>query len=213
MMFLMKKSLNHAEMINSKEKRLKVCAWLALGLGLAQLAITLTAWLLTAAWPEEFTRSFLSAEGIRWLFGKFQENLATPALVWLVVCSIAWGAYRESRIWDYDRREYRQRFAMGVAIFEGVMSVLVMLLLTMLPHAILLNVMGGLFPSSFSHSIIPYVAISVTIACCSFGLISGRVHGIEGVFAVLTSGIERLAPLFVLYVLGTQLYYSILYLM
>lgn len=200
-------------MKNSKDKRLKVYAWITLVLGLAQLAIMLAAWLLTAAWPEDFTRSFLSAEGIRWFFGKFQDNLASPVLVWLVVCGIAWGCYRESHIWDYDRREYWQRFAMGVAVFELAMSVLVMMALTMLPHAILLNVMGGLFPSSFSHSIIPYCAITVTIACCSFGLISGRIHGIEGVFRMLTSGIERTAPFYVIYVLGAQLLYSILYLM
>ena len=187
--------------------RQKVLAYVALALGLAQIGIMLTAWLLTAAWPEDFTRSFLSAEGVRWFFGKFQTNLASPVLVWLLVCSIAWGAYRQSHIREYDRREYRQRFAMGGMVFE-----LSLLALTMLPHAILLNVMGGLLPSSFSQSIIPYCAFSVTFACCSFALISGRVKGVEGVFRMLTSGIESAAPLFVIYVFATQLICSILYL-
>ncbi|HRM57443.1 MAG TPA: ABC transporter substrate-binding protein, partial [Prevotella sp.] len=155
-------------MSNIMANRQKVLAYVALALGLAQIGIMLTAWLLTAAWPEDFTRSFLSAEGVRWFFGKFQTNLASPVLVWLLVCSIAWGAYRQSHIREYDRREYRQRFAMGVTMFELTLAVLVMLALTMLPHAILLNVMGGLLPSSFSQSIIPYCAFSVTLACCSF---------------------------------------------
>ena len=199
-------------MSNIMANRQKVLAYVALALGLAQIGIMLTAWLLTAAWPEDFTRSFLSAEGVRWFFGKFQTNLASPVLVWLLVCSIAWGAYRQSHIREYDRREYRQRFAMGVTMFELTLAVLVMLALTMLPHAILLNVMGGLLPSSVSQSIIPYCAFSVTFACCSFALISGRVKGVEGVFRMLTSGIESAAPLFVIYVFATQLICSILYL-
>lgn len=199
-------------MSNIMANRQKVLAYVALALGLAQIGIMLTAWLLTAAWPEDFTRSFLSAEGVRWFFGKFQTNLASPVLVWLLVCSIAWGAYRQSHIREYDRREYRQRFAMGVTMFELTLAVLVMLALTMLPHAILLNVMGGLLPSSFSQSIIPYCTFSVTFACCSFALISGRVKGVEGVFRMLTSGIESAAPLFVIYVFATQLICSILYL-
>ena len=199
-------------MSNIMANRQKVLAYVALALGLAQIGIMLTAWLLTAAWPEDFTRSFLSAEGVRWFFGKFQTNLASPVLVWLLVCSIAWGAYRQSHIREYDRREYRQRFAMGVTMFELTLAVLVMLALTMLPHAILLNVMGGLLPSSFSQSIIPYCVFSVTFACCSFALISGRVKGVEGVFRMLTSGIESAAPLFVIYVFATQLICSILYL-
>ena len=43
-------------------------------------------------------------------------------------------------------------------------------------------------------------------------LISGRVKGVEGVFRMLTSGIESAAPLFVIYVFATQLICSILYL-
>ena len=189
----------------------KILAWTALALGVGQIAIMLTAWLLTAAWPEYFTRSFLSAEGVRWFFGKFQSNLASPVLVWLVVCSIAYGAYRCSRIQKYDKREYRQRFAMGVAVFELSVFVLVMLALTVLPHAILLNVMGTLIPSSFTQSIIPYCAFVITVVCCSFGLISGQVNGVEGVFRMLVCGIEYGAPYFVIYVFAAQLFYSILY--
>lgn len=189
----------------------KILAWTALALGVGQIAIMLTAWLLTAAWPEYFARSFLSAEGVRWFFGKFQSNLASPVLVWLVVCSIAYGAYRRSRIQEYDKREYRQRFAMGVAVFELSVFVLVMLALTVLPHAILLNVMGTLIPSSFTQSIIPYCAFVITVVCCSFGLISGQVNGVEGVFRMLVCGIEYGAPYFVIYVFAAQLFYSILY--
>lgn len=193
------------------KNRSRFLAWTALALGLGQIAIMLTAWLLTAAWPEDFTRSFLSAEGVRWFLGKFQSNLASPVLVWLLVCSIAYGAYQSSHICEYDKREYRQRFAMGVAVFELSVFVLAMFALTMLPHAILLNVMGTLIPSSFTQSIIPYTAFAITVVCCSFGVISGKVNGVEGVFRMLVSGIEWGAPYFVIYVFAAQLFYSILY--
>lgn len=153
-------------------KKMKVFSYLALGLGVAQILLMLTSWLLTAAMPEDYNRSLLSSEGIRWFFGQFQDHLASPVLVWLVLGGIAYGAFCRSGIVHYKPDEYRQRFAMGVASFELGVFVIIMLALTLLPHAILLNVMGGLFPSSFTQSIIPYTAFAVTVVCCSFGVIS-----------------------------------------
>lgn len=192
---------------------MKCLAWTTLVLTIAQVALVLASWVITAAWPEDFTRSLLSAEGIRWFFGNFQGNLASPVLVWLVVCSIAYGMYVASRIRHYNAAEYRQRFAMGVAHFEFWVFLVLMLVLTLVPHAILLNVLGGLFPSSFSRSIIPYVAFAVTFICGSFGLISGTIQGVEGIFLAMSKGIAWGAPLFVVYVLAAQFIYSVLYLL
>ena len=50
-------------------------AWVALLLGVGQVVLILTSWLLTAAMPENFPRSLLSAEGIRWFFGRFVGNV------------------------------------------------------------------------------------------------------------------------------------------
>lgn len=173
----------------------------------------LASWLLTAAWPEYFSRSLLSAEGIRWFFGQFQYNLASPVLVWLVVGSMGGGMFVASRISEYNHQEYRHRFAMGVAGFVLGVLVLVMLALTLLPHAILLNVMGGLIPSSFTQSIIPYLAFSLTVVCGSYGLISGNIKGAEGIFRALRLGMVMGAPYFILYVFAAQLFYSIRYLL
>lgn len=194
-------------------KRLKIFAWVGLVLGVAQILLMLTSWLLTAAMPDVFVRSLLSAEGIRWFLGQFQSNMASPLLVWLVLCSIAHGAYRRSGISRYNHHEYRQRFAMGVACFGFVLLLLIMLALTLLPHAILLNVMGGLFPSSFTQCIIPYCAFVCTVVCCSFGVMSGKMKGVVGIFEALTSGIAWGAPSFVLYILAAQLYYSLSFLL
>ncbi len=179
---------------------------------IGQVVLMLTSWLLTAAWPEKFSRSLLSAEGIRWFFGQFQNNLASPVLVWLVVGSMACGMFVASRISYYNHQEYRHRFAMGVASFVFWGFILMLLALTLFPHAILLNVMGGLFPSSFTQSIIPYLSFAVTVVCGSYGLISGSIKGMLGVFNALKLGIALGAPYFVLYVFAAQLFFSICYL-
>lgn len=193
-------------------KKMKVFSYLALGLGVAQILLMLTSWLLTAAMPEDYNRSLLSSEGIRWFFGQFQDNLASPVLVWLVLGAIAYGAFCRSGIVHYKPDEYRQRFAMGVASFELGVFVIIMLALTLLPHAILLNVMGALFPSSFTQSIIPYTAFAVTVVCCSFGVISDNLKGVEDIFRSMSYGISKASPLIVLYVFAAQLFYSVLYL-
>lgn len=184
-------------------------AWVAVGLCVAQVLLILASWLLTAAMPETFTHSLLSAEGIRWFFGQFIENMASEMLVWLVLISIVWGVVNKSGIMHYDNKEYRQRIAMRLVVLEGLVSVAVMLGLTIVPHAILLNVMGSLFPSSFSASLIPYGCLSFSVMSVSFGLISGTMKGVVEVFDGLTCGIGRLAPLYIIYVLGMQLYKSI----
>lgn len=209
-----KNQMNHREHLDSKGRmRRKILAWTALVLGVGQITLMLASWLMTAAWPEDYTRCLLSAEGIRWFFGHFQDNLASPVLVWLVVGSIAYGSLVKSGILRYDAKEYRQRFALGVANFELGVFVVIMLVLTLLPHAILLNVMGGLVPSSFTQSIVPYCSFAVTVITCSFGVVSGNIVGVEGIFRAMTSGVAWAAPLLVLYVLAAQLVYSIVYLM
>lgn len=119
-------------------------AWVALLLGVGQVVLILTSWLLTAAMPESFPRSLLSAEGIRWFFGRFVGNVESPLLVWLLLFSFMLGALQHSGILHYRSSEYRQRIAMRLALFEGIFFLLLILALVLVPHAILLNVMGAL---------------------------------------------------------------------
>lgn len=191
----------------------KVVAYLALALAFLLLLLILASWLITAAMPEVFSRSLLSAEGIRWFFGQFSSNLASPLLVWLLLASVAYGAVCESGIRQINRAEYRQRIAFRLVLLELCGFLAIILLLTMKPHAILLNVMGGLFPSSFSRSIIPYVCFSVVVMSISYGVLSCRLKTVEDVFRILTAGIRSCAPLFLLYILASQLYYSVEYIL
>lgn len=190
----------------------KLMAWVALLLGVGQVVLILTSWLLTAAMPESFPRSLLSAEGIRWFFGRFVGNVESPLLVWLLLFSFMLGALQYSGILHYRSSEYRQRIAMRLALFEGIFFSLLILALVLVPHAILLNVMGGLLPSSFSASIVPYCCFSLMVMSVSFGVMSDRMKGVASVYEALVSGVGKMGGLLLIYVIGAQLYHSIIFL-
>ena len=179
---------------------------------LAQIVLVLASWLITAAMPDVFPRSLLSPEGIRWFFGTFTANLQSPWLVWLLLISIAWGTLRTSGLLNYDHRVYRQRNALRLVCLEFALFIGVMLLLTLIPHAILLNVMGGYASSSFSRSILPYICFMIIVMALSFGVISQRLNGIEAMGEAMADGIRLSAPLFIIYILVIQLYSSVDYL-
>lgn len=190
----------------------KICAYAMFLLALAQIVLVLMSWLITAAMPDAFPRSMLSPEGIRWFFGSFTENLESPWLVGLLLICIAWGTLQTSGLLHFDRTIYRHRNAFKLVLIELVLFIAVILLLTIVPHAILLNVMGGIEASSFSRSILPYICFSVIVMSLSFGAVSNRLQGIEAMGESLSEGIQSAAPYFVIYILVNQLYSSIEYL-
>lgn len=187
-------------------------AWLAFLLAVGQVLLILASWLLTAAMPDSFSRSLLSAGGIRWFFGRFVDNIESPLLVWLLLLSFVYGVVDHSGILHYKASEYRQRIAMRLALFEGIFFILLMLALVMAPHAILLNVMGGLFPSSFSASLVPYCCFSLMVMSVSYGVMSDRMKNVVSVYEALVSGTGKLGGLLLIYVIGAQLYHSIIFL-
>ncbi len=190
----------------------RICAYAMLLLALAQIVLVLLSWLITAAMPEAFPRSMLSPEGIRWFFGSFTENMESPWLVGLLLICIAWGTLQTSGLLHFDRTIYRHRNALRLVLIELVLFVAVILLLTVVPHAILLNVMGGIEASSFSRSILPYICFAIIVMSLSFGAVSNRLQGIEAMGESLSEGIRMAAPYFVIYILANQLYSSIEYL-
>ena len=100
---------------------------IALTLVLAQLLLMLGSWLWSAALPLSGVRSMLSGEGIRWFLGHFAEIVASPVLVWLLLLAMAYGAVVRSR---------------GVSVVFLVIYVGIVLLLTVVPHAVLLSASG-----------------------------------------------------------------------
>ena len=190
----------------------RICGYAMFLLILAQIILVLASWLITAAMPDVFPRSLLSPEGIRWFFGTFTANLQSPWLVWLLLISIAWGTLRASGLLNYDHKVYRQRNALRLVCLEFVLFIGVMLLLTLIPHAILLNVMGGYASSSFSRSILPYICLMIIVMAQSFGVVSQRLKSIEAMGEAMADGVRLSAPLFIIYILVIQLYSSVDYL-
>lgn len=181
---------------------------------IAELALILLSWILSAAGVEG-VRSLLSGEGVRWFVGDFARMVASPLLTWLLLLMIAVGTFLRSglsSLW-HERRpriiSYRDRTAFRVSLVLLMAYITAILLLTVVPHAVLLSASGSLFPSPFSRSLIPFVAFGITLVSIAFGLISGRMQSLSDILAALTYGIQRFAPLLILYIFCIQLYQSL----
>ena len=183
---------------------------IALGLFAAQLLLMLVSWLLSAAFPTSGYHSLLSSEGLRWFLGHFVDRLSTPLLVWLVLLSLAYGVLRHSGLLHYGR-SFRERQALLMTLLFLVVIVAVIVLLSAVPHAVLLSATGRLFPSPFSQSLVPVVAFSVTLLSAFYGMVSGNLETLPRVYDALLDGIRRAAPLLLFYILLMQIYESLCY--
>ena len=180
---------------------------------LAETLLVILSWLLSAM-RLSGVRSLLSGEGIRWFIGDFATVLASPLLVWLVLLLIAFGSLQKSGLtslvpYRSSLITYRDRIAIRVSLAFLIIYLIIISLLTLLPHAILLSASGQLFPSAFSRSLVPLVAFGVCLVSVTFGYVSGRFRSLSDVLSALSFGIEKGAPLFILYILLIQFYQSL----
>ena len=191
----------------------------AIFLLMAELLLFILSWLLSAT-RMEGVRSLLSSEGIRWFFGSFTEIVASPLLVWLLLGLCAWGCIQRSgllslftsspfHLFTLSPLTYREKVALRVSLVFLVIYVVMIALLTLMPHAILLSATGSLFPSAFSRSLVPIIAFGLCLVSITFGLVSGRLRDIGDTFAALSSGIAQGAPLIILYLFMIQFYESL----
>ena len=104
-----------------------------------------------------------------------------------------------------------QRMALRVVGIELIVLLVAIVLLTAIPHAVLLSVTGSLWPSSFSASIIPIVTFIVSICSITYGLISGKLKTNADVYHALTIGPAQCAFILPLYILIVQLVQSALF--
>lgn len=190
-----------------------MAGWAIIILCVAQVLLILVSWLVTAAYPESSIRSMLGSEGIRWFFGHFVNNILSSVLVWIIIIGIAYGAFYSSGLLGVLRHPrkitLRQRLAMQLVIAEFILVVVVVCLLTLMPHAVLLSVTGHLFPSSFTISLIPVLAFSVCVFSVSYGIVTGRIQTASDLVYVFSCGIVKISPIFLLYILGTTLWTSL----
>ena len=178
----------------------------------AECVLVIVSWLLSAA-RLEGVRSMLSTEGIRWFFGNFSNIIASPLLAWLLLALIAGGSLQQSGVVGHFSRKgeasFRHRLALRVAGVFLALYVLVICMLTLMPHAILLSVKGYLFPSAFSRSLVPIVCFGVTLFSVVYGIISGQKQKGEDVLDILSYGLRQGAPLIIIYIFAIQFYASL----
>lgn len=179
-------------------------------LALAQVLLVPVSWLISTATPSADVRSLLSSEGIRWFIGSFTGNVCNPLLLWVVLLGMALGVLRGCGIIGCRTRSLRTRYALWMAGLTLVAIVVVVVLLTCLPHAILLNSTGHLWPGIFSRSLVPMVALTVMAVTVVFGVCNGNLRSPGDVCRALT-GSPLLGSLLLLYLLGAQLYISLVY--
>ena len=125
--------------------------WLCLVTVIAETLLVILSWLLSAM-RVEGVRSLLSSEGIRWFFSSFNDLIASPVLVGLLVLMCTLGCLQKSRVTTIfggkKSINFRDRLALYVALAFLLIYVVIIILLTLMPHAILLSATGHLFPSS-----------------------------------------------------------------
>ena len=182
--------------------------WLCLVTVIAETLLVILSWLLSAM-RVEGVRSLLSSEGIRWFFSSFSDLVASPVLVCLLVLMCALGCLQKSRVTTIFSGKksinFRDRLALYVALAFLLIYVVIILLLTLMPHAILLSATGHLFPSAFSRSLVPIIAFGISIFSVAFGLMSGVMRNLSDILLALSFGIAKGAPLLVFYLFAVQL--------
>ena len=182
--------------------------WLCLVTVIAETLLVILSWLLSAM-RVEGVRSLLSSEGIRWFFSSFSDLVASPVLVCLLVLMCALGCLQKSRVTTIFSGKksinFRDRLALYVALAFLLIYVVIILLLTLMPHAILLSATGHLFPSAFSRSLVPIIAFGISIFSVAFGLMSGVMRNLSDILQALSFGIAKGSPLLVFYLFAVQL--------
>lgn len=191
----------------------KVFSKLSLLVFLMQCLLIVVSWMITAMYSWMPIRSLLGSEGLRWLFGSFTDNICSHLLIWILLCGMAIGLVMKSKIHkaiiNYNTLNYYERMALFLVMWETVVLMAIIILLAFVPHAVLLSALGTLLPSSFSVSLIPLSAISLGFMAITYGCIVGIFRTIENIFKAMTFGVNIVAPLLVLYVIASELFYSI----
>lgn len=174
---------------------------------LCEALLIVVSWTLSATMTEG-VHSLLSGEGVRWLLGSYTDMLQSQWLVWLLLLSMAagslWGSGLPTAL-RTSHHSYRIRVALRLTLVFLLVYVAVIVMLTAVPHAALLSVTGSLWPSPFSHALIPILSLGIVLCSVLFGLASRNFASLSDAVHALCQGIAKAAPLFLLYVLLMQL--------
>jgi aminobenzoyl-glutamate transport protein len=187
----------------------KLVTTVALLLMLAEIVLIVVSWFLSAMMTEGVA-SLLSSEGVRWFFSQFVTMVQTPLLVWILLLAMAYGCLRAGVFAPMEEHR-RSKKGWKAALIVSVLYVCLLLLLTVVPHAVLLSATGNLFPSPFSRALIPLIALGIILYAVTYGLAAHTFRSLSEVMQSFTDGLAGAAPIVLVYILFIQFYESLRY--
>lgn len=173
-----------------------------------EIVLIILSWMLSASHPELEIKSIISEQSARYFLGRYASLMATPVLACLVFIAMTYGSVRYSGILKARH---------GQAIYISIASLIVFCTLYALmsfpQHGILRSATGVLLSSSspFTRSLIPILCIIISLTSIIYGTLSGRFLTLSDACKSLFKGISDASPLFLYYILVTQIYYTVLY--
>lgn len=195
-------------MQNSRSRLQRWVPYVAVALMLMQGVLVLLSWIWSAARPTDDVRSMLSNEGIRWFLGGFSETLSSPQMVDMLLVGAAYGCLKQSGLLGFSDG-FRERRALLLSVALFLFYAVVILLLTFLPHAVLLSATGRLVPSPFLAGLPAMLSFAVATSSVVYGLVVERMKGIADIYESLLKGIEAAAPWLLFYILLVQIYETV----
>ena len=193
----------------------RTCAIFAFILIVLQTILIFGSWIVSAAIPDSQIRPLIGAGGLRWFFSSFTEDMASPILVYIILITLTVNVFINSgmcELFSLKRKmNMQKKFALNVVLVELCTFIVLIVLLTAIPHAVLLSVTGELYPSSFTKGLIPMLCFIVTILSTSYGLVSGSLRGVYDIWNCITTGINFLPAVCFVYILLFQFVSSLSY--
>lgn len=193
----------------------RTCAIFAFILIVLQTILIFVSWIVSAAIPDSQIRPLIGAGGLRWFFSSFTEDMASPILVYIILITLTVNVFINSGMCELlslkRKMNMQKKFALNVVLVELCTFIVLIVLLTAIPHAVLLSVTGELYPSSFSKGLIPMLCFIVTILSTSYGLVSGSLRGVYDIWNSITTGINFLPAVCFVYILLFQFVSSLSY--
>ena len=193
----------------------RTCAIFAFILIVLQTILIFGSWIVSAAIPDSQILPLIGAGGLRWFFSSFTEDMASPILVYIILITLTVNVFINSgmcELFSLKRKmNMQKKFALNVVLVELCTFIVLIVLLTAIPHAVLLSVTGELYPSSFTKGLIPMLCFIVTILSTSYGLVSGSLRGVYDIWNSITTGINFLPAVCFVYILLFQFVSSLSY--
>ena len=162
----------------------RFCAIFSIVLMGLQLLLILASWIVSAVFPSSPIHALIGSGGLRWFIGTFANNLASPLLVYVILCSITYSSMVKSGLISCvasamakkQSFSMQQKFAFRIMLIEFVLFVAGVIFISAMPHAILLSVTGALFPSSFSSGLVPMICFELFVLSMIYGIVGGEVN-------------------------------------